>query len=347
MGERDGKNNLYNRHQNTRAKAKKERAKRFRLDEEESPESPSCHSDGDDYAGGAGTIAGLKSFGVFHILKNGDCFEAKLDGAFPKNLINQLAVGDKVALDKDNAIVSALNRTSFLARLRGDSTRHSRRGFSEHVIAANVDAAVIVATTKEPDFQPRLIDRYLILCEYGNVEPIICLNKSDLTDERDAALEWYRKMGISVIETSAIKNTGIQELIDAIHGKTVVFAGNSGVGKSSLINKINPRAAIKTQAVSGKGRQGRHTTTGSNLYMLDKETCLIDTPGIRSLGLSGVNGCDIKWYFKDFNKYEGLCKYKDCLHDIEPECAVKKAVSDDKISPERYRSYIRILHDRN
>jgi ribosome biogenesis GTPase len=346
VSKRDSENNLYNRHQNTKAKEKKERAKyrHFRLDE---LEAPSCHSDGNDYGENTGIIAGLKSFGIFHILKNGDYFEAKLDASFPKALGNQLVVGDKVTLNKENNIVLHLNRTSCLARLRGDSARHSQHVFSEHVIAANIDIAVIVATTKEPAFQPRLIDRYLILCEYGNVEPIICLNKSDLTYERDAALEWYKKMGISVIETSVIKNTGIKELIDAIHGKLVVFVGNSGVGKSSLINKINPSVTIKTQSISGKGRQGRHTTTGSNLYILDENTYLIDTPGIKSLGLSGVDSDDIKWYFKDFTIYEGLCKYKDCLHDIEPECAVKKAVSENKISIERYKSYIRILHDRD
>jgi ribosome biogenesis GTPase / thiamine phosphate phosphatase len=210
-----------------------------------------------------------------------------------------------------------------------------------HVIAANVNLAIIVATAAEPAFSLSLVDRYLLLCQYGNIQPLICLNKCDLTDIRHPILNDYRDiLGIEVIETSVKDNTGIAELKRKILGKSVVLVGASGVGKSSLINQLLDKT-LKTQTISSKTKKGRHTTTVFNLYPLE-EGYIIDTPGVRSLDIGNIPRSELKNYFPEFNHLAPYCKYRDCLHFHEKNCAVKDAQAEHTIKM-RYQTYLRLL----
>jgi len=250
-------------------------------------------------------------------------------------------VGDEVYLEGDK-IVGIKERISFLIRFRKDASRRSGVG-AQHVVAANIHRAIIVAAVTMPEFHPRFIDRYLIACQQGNVEPVICLTKTDLTDKRPVSLDIYKKLGIPIIETSVTNEEGIDALREAIANRVVVFVGASGVGKSSLVNAILHGEVAETGAVGEKTERGRHTTTGSQMYLWMKDSYIIDTPGIRSLGLDHLDKQEIEYYFLEFAPYRTQCKFENCLHMHEPECAVKKAVAEGDISLERYESYLRLV----
>jgi ribosome biogenesis GTPase len=258
-------------------------------------------------------------------------------------------VGDRVYFEPDNGtgwIKSLVPRKSFLARVRGDSTRFSSFSQTNQTIAANIDIALIVATVVNPRFTPSLIDRYLIICQNGNVNPIICLNKVDLSKERHSILNWYRlQLGLEVIETSTVTGEGIGQLRNYLRNNISVLVGKSGVGKTSIINELIPGANLRTQPIGNKTGKGKHTTAISNLYRWDDESYIIDTPGIRSLGLEHIEKYSFKYYFPEFEEFERYCKYTNCIHEHEPECGIKRAVADGKINKSRYESYLRILED--
>lgn len=258
--------------------------------------------------------------------------------------------GDKVLLDKVNdtfIIQSMVKRTSLLSRVKKDSTRLDDVGLTKNV-AANVDLAVIVVAAKEPPLHPKFIDRYLMILQNSNIPAIVCLNKCDLkTEEEEKILDVYREIGIPVIETSAYKNIGIEELKSYLYNKQAIFVGNSGVGKSSLTNAIMEEDDIKTSHVSDKSKRGRHTTTTSKYYVWEDNSSIIDTPGIRSLDVSTFSPIEIQDYFPELDNWKVRCKYSDCLHYKEPydSCMVKQAVASGLINSNRYESYLRIMGD--
>lgn len=259
--------------------------------------------------------------------------------------------GDKVVLaseDKNDYIIENLvKRSSILSRIKKDRSRLDDIGAVKS-FAANVDTAVIVVSANEPPLHPKFIDRYLMILQNNDIPTIICLNKSDLkTDKEEKILDIYRNIGIPVVETSTYKNTGIEELKDYIRGKQAIFVGNSGVGKSSLLNSIMDDDEIKTSHVSEKSKRGRHTTTTSKYYIWDENSSIIDTPGIRSLDVSSFEPIEIQDYFPEFDNWKEQCKYNDCLHYTEPEdsCLVKKGVASGFINLPRYESYLRIVSE--
>ncbi len=281
---------------------------------------------------------------------NGEVILAKLrkDINF---VCNQLVFpGDKVDIEKVNntyIIKHLLHRTSLLTRTKKDSTRLNDVG-QEKNIAANIDVAVIVVAAKEPPLHPKFIDRYLMILENSKIPAIICLNKSDLKiEEEEKILSKYRDLGIKVIETSTYNNIGIDVLKKELKNKQAIFVGNSGVGKSSLTNKIMGDDEIKTSHVSDKSKRGRHTTTASKYYVWEAGSSIIDTPGIRSLDVSSLNPIEIQDYFPEFINLQDKCKYGDCLHFNEPydSCIVKQGVSSGLIGIDRYESYLRIMCD--
>ena len=257
-----------------------------------------------------------------------------------------LAVGDSVvfayAKDGTAVIQNVAERKTLLSR------PDPNKAGIERVIAANVDIAVIVAAIRRPDLKPSLIDRYLIAAQKGGIEPLICINKIDLVDDESRkneleVLSPYRELGLKILECSAEANLGLEELTAYLAGKVCVFVGHSGTGKTSILNTISPHIDADVGEVHDATGLGRHTTTGSRLYVVGNDVQIIDTPGIREFGLWDMDRDDLKWYFDEFDEFTESCKYSNCSHTHEPECAVKLAVQNGLISEQRYQSYLRIL----
>ena len=222
----------------------------------------------------------------------------------------------------------------------GVLTRASRR--REHTIAANVDQLVIVMSLVEPDLKPHLIDRYLASAEKGNLKPILCLNKSDLADPvpLQPLLGAYSQLGVPTLLTSAITGVGIPRLRELLKGRATVFSGQSGVGKSSLLNAIQPELALAVKTVSDVNQKGRHTTTYAQLIKLHFGGWVVDTPGVRQLALWDTRPEEVEGYFSEFRPFVPLCSFPDCTHTHETSCAVKDAVARQHISARRYHSYL-------
>lgn len=334
--------------ESTRATDKKNRAKNrhFGLDRSEQIEFNQDFIVERETDGQYATVVEVTN-GIVKVFYKGDFLKCPLKSDLPFNMINGLAVGDSVTLDHDDhdqpVIDHLIKRTTVLSRLRRDNTRRSGEG-NEQVIAANIDEAVIVVSTQAPPLHPRFIDRYLVLIEHARIKPIICLNKCDLSTN-DETLAPYRALGLQIIQTSTTLNYGIDDLKDSLAGKTVVLVGQSGVGKSSLINAIYPDARLRTSTVSEKSGRGRHTTTSSSLYTWGQSSRIIDTPGIRALEIWDIPKEDLQLYFDEIFEYSKGCKYNNCLHQQErfEDCAVKKSVDEDLISRARYDSYLRVL----
>jgi len=259
-----------------------------------------------------------------------------------------VAVGDyvKVALGGEEGaqgtIEEVLPRRTRIARPR------PRAPGAWQVIAANVDLLVIVASLREPAPRPGLIDRLLIAAECDGIEPLIVLNKVDLGPAA-AAEELaapYRELGYRVLATSAKDGRGVEELRDAMRGKTAMMLGHSGVGKSSLLNVLDPAVAARIGALVAGGTKmvrGAHTTTSASLHRLQFGAFLVDTPGVREFGLPPMERNDLAHWFRELAPLIPQCKYATCTHDHEPNCAVKAAVERGAVRPERHRSYLKLL----
>lgn len=289
------------------------------------------------------------SYNSAWILYNNEVIEANLRKGINVPCNKIFLPGDKIKLlkEKNNYIIENLiKRKTILTRIKKDSTRVSDNVMAIQSIAANITLAVITVAAKEPPLHPKFIDRYLIILENSNIKPIICLNKCDLkTEKEDKILDVYRNLNIPIIETSTYTHIGIENLKKHLRGNQAILVGNSGVGKSSLINEIMKEEKTAVGNVSMKSKRGRHTTTKSKFYVWEENSSIIDTPGIRSLDVSTFTTEEIKNYFKEFATWRDKCKYKDCLHykETEKDCMVKQAVKKGIINKDRYESYIRII----
>jgi len=260
---------------------------------------------------------------------------------------NPVAVGDQVVVrlhaNDQGVVESVLPRRSVLARPympdRGKSIDR------QQAVVANVDQVLIVASWREPDFWPELVDRYLITARRNDLRAVLCVNKVDLVDDQvelDATLQPYRALGIPVLLTSVRTQVGLERLDQALRGVATVLTGLSGVGKSSLLTTLNPDFALKTREVTSRGLftgQGRHTTTSAALFQLDNGGMVVDTPGIREFGLVGIAQTELAGWFPEMVPFIGQCTFNDCTHHTEPGCAVLAALADGKISGSRYKSY--------
>lgn len=257
----------------------------------------------------------------------------------------QIVAGDRVELslhDKQGgapAIEAVLPRRSWLSRLS------SGRGAEERVVVANVDTLFLVESLREPDVNRMFVDRVLVSAERGGVAVRVCLNKIDLASPDNAASEFatvYDGLGYPVTRTSATTGEGIEEVASLFHGGIYAFVGRSGVGKTSILNRIAPDLNLRVREVMDKTGRGKHTTTSSQLYPMSGGY-VADTPGMQTFGFPGSDKKGLARCFPELRTLEGECRFNPCTHSHEPGCAVKEAVEEGKIARSRYKSYAGML----
>lgn len=265
--------------------------------------------------------------------------------ALPQEDPTTIKVGDDVIVevisDEEGVIQKILPRRSKLSRsVEG-------KAYQEHIIATNIDQMVIIMSVMQPPFKWGLLDRYLIISEKNKLKSVICLNKIDLAEAEDfqEVKNTYKKLKYDVYFTSAETGYGIQDLASSLRDKVSVLVGHSGVGKSSLLQKIEPNVSVKIAEISEKTRKGKHTTSSVELFPISIGGYIIDTPGIRELGLWDIYRNELRHYFIEFQYFYSECQFNDCLHLNEPGCAVMKAVESGEISSDRYKNYQNIYAD--
>ena len=295
-----------------------------------------------------------KSTGSWYWVRTQDhkVYQCRIRGKFRTKGIKStspVTVGDHVDFELDpkdgyGVITHIHDRKNFIVR---KSVKLSKQ---THIIAANIDQAFLLITLDQPPTFTPFIDRFLATAEAYDVETILLFNKTDLMDETLSArkkelMDLYGKIGYSCIEISATEGTNVERVKELMIGKTSMFSGHSGVGKSTLINAISPELQLKTAAISEQHRQGQHTTTFAEMFAIETEpeSYIIDTPGIKGFGVVDFEDNEVGDYFREFFALKHLCKFNNCLHVNEPKCAVKEAVKKGEIAESRYRSYLQIL----
>ena len=294
-----------------------------------------------------------KSTGSWYVVKNneGKQYNARIKGVLKIDGItstNPIAVGDEVIIEEENerentaTIISINKRKNYVAR---QSPHHKRQ---HHIIASNLDQSILFATLKDPKTSTGFIDRFLCSCEMYHLPAIIVFNKADIYKNKEIEKfedlkNIYTTIGYKVVLTSIKNNEGVDEVKNILHQKTTLLSGHSGVGKSTLINKIFPELGLKTQEVSDWSGKGMHTTTFAEMFDLPFGGKIIDTPGIRELGITGLTKQELSGYFPEIKERINYCKFNNCMHINEPNCAVKEAVQQGKIAQERYLNYRAIL----
>ena len=261
---------------------------------------------------------------------------------------NPVSVGDEVELETENENEKTAIITEIHPRRNYINRQSPRAKHQQHIIAANLDQSLLVATLKEPKTSQGFIDRFLVASEMYHVSSIIAFNKSDLYRKKEKELfeklaAIYRKIGYTVLLISVNANEGIEVVKELLKGKTTLISGHSGVGKSSLLNAILPELNLKTQDVSGWSGKGMHTTTFAEMFDLPFGGRLIDTPGMREFGLVGLSKQELSHYFPEMRDRLNDCQFNNCMHINEPGCAIKEAVVKGEIDEDRFVSYVNIL----
>ena len=258
---------------------------------------------------------------------------------------NPVVVGDVVRFEEgeegEGSIFAVEPRRNYIIRRASNLSKES------HIIAANVDQALLLVTLSEPVTAPEFVDRFLVTCEAYKVPVTLVLAKRDLqSDEAVAAFRAvYEAAGYSVLEVAALEGRGVEEVRALLAGRTTLFSGNSGVGKSTLVQAIDPSLDIRTGEISESHHKGRHTTTFSTMYPLGDGGWLIDTPGIKGFGLIDIDDAELWHYFPEMMRLAPGCRFYNCTHTHEPGCAVVAAVERGEVAWSRYESYLKILDE--
>ena len=299
-----------------------------------------------------GTV--YKSTGSWYTVKteNGKTYECRIKGKFRLKGIkstNPIAVGDHVDFEletKNDTVTGVINkihdRKNYIVRKSVNLSKQT------HVIASNIDQVFLLITIDNPPTFTTFIDRFLVTAEAYSIKTILLFNKIDTYDE-DTLLEVkylaaiYRKIGYECIGISATTGKNVDKVKSLMIDKVSMFAGHSGVGKSTLVNAIEPNLDLKTKAISTQHQQGQHTTTFAEMFDLSFGAQIIDTPGIKGFGVVDMDKEEIGDYFPEFFALKQECKFNNCLHVQEPKCAVKKALEEDEVAYSRYKSYLQIL----
>lgn len=295
-----------------------------------------------------------KSTGSWYTVKSeqGDFIECRIKGKFRMKGIkstNPIAVGDIVDYELDetsDAITGTIHniheRKNYIVR-KSVNLSHQM-----HIIASNVDQVFLLITINNPPTTTNFIDRFLVTAEAYGIEAILLFNKIDTFDEEMLNEQLYmqhiyQEIGYKCLRVSSTVGTGVEKLKELMIDKVSMFSGHSGVGKSTLVNAMEPSLHLKTKNISEQSMQGQHTTTFAEMYDLSFKAKIIDTPGIKGFGIVDMEKEEISGYFPEFFKLKDQCKFNNCLHKEEPHCAIKEALGKDEIAWSRYNSYLKIL----
>ncbi len=284
------------------------------------------------------------------LCEDGILRDARLKGKFKTSdfkLTNPIAVGDDVVLlheDEDYSIVinEILPRKNYIVR------QSPRKKFHQHIIASNIDQAILITSIYQPRTSLGFIDRFIIAAESFHIPVKIIINKTDLLKPKHYSIleEWksiYQNIGYDVYATSLEKKEGLDVLEELIKNKVTLLAGHSGVGKSSIINYLAPEMELRVNEISEKHEKGKHTTTFATMHHLDGDTFIIDTPGIKEFGLSQIEPEELSGYFVEMKEKIQECRFNNCLHRDEPGCAIKAAFVEEEIAETRYMNYLQML----
>lgn len=278
----------------------------------------------------------VKGIAGFYYVENHDAniFECKARGKFRKEKLSPI-VGDKVSIDVIDDKHGVINEIK------------PRKNQLIRPLVANIDQAILVFAIKKPDLNFILLDKLLIFNEKYGIDAVICINKSDLVSEKEIMKirQIYEDIGYNLFTTNGKTGDGIETLKKSLKDKITVFAGPSGVGKSTIFNRLQNKVVMETGDISKKIERGRHTTRHAELIEIDKGSFIVDTPGFSSLDLSSIEIEELQYFFKEFTQYLGQCKFSTCLHLKESGCRVKEMVDKGRITQERYNTYRGILQE--
>lgn len=294
----------------------------------------------------------VKSTGSWYMVRVDETtYPCRIIGKFrlgTHKLTNPVAVGDRVMIEMEDqeeetgVIRKILDRENYVLR------QSPRRKHNMHLMAANIDQALLLVTLREPELKPGFIDRYLLMTETHDIPSIIAFNKIDIYTEEDHKRlddlkSLYHAIGYGAMGISALTGENISQLRDKLAGKRTLVSGQSGVGKSSVLNALDPALQLTEGTLSEYSGKGQHTTTFAEMYFLKGDIQIIDTPGIKTLSFNNMEVQDVAHNFREFFEYSAQCRFYNCTHQNEPGCAVKQAVAEGEISPVRYQNYLAII----
>lgn len=293
----------------------------------------------------------MRSTGSWYDVKDmesGHFWKCRLKGKFKikgLKVTNPIAVGDLVDYEVEDVVANTAiildihKRKNYIVRQSVHKTAHS------HLLAANIDQAILIVTLVFPRTSLGFIDRFLVTAESFRIPAVLIFNKQDLLDNdfkafQEELMEMYEDIGYGCLKTDAVSGDGVEEVKNLLKGKVSLLSGHSGVGKSTLVNKISPDLSLRTSEISTFANKGVHTTTFAEMFEIEPETYLIDSPGIKELGLADIKPAELAHYFPEMRRLLNGCRFHNCLHLNEPGCAIKAAVAEGQISMSRFESYL-------